>query len=691
MILNDFLKLLDSGELDPRNRIIALSNQKDFRDVCLHYKESSENEIVDFSEFVSENNFYPSAQLVFGRMENKVEEINKENKAAVVIGADIYCSLLVDKQQEIVFAKLKRYIDEERFGVSFIAFEKNLGTIDSTLFRNPKYTNGYMFVKICNSTQTTESPPILYLVSSDWFKVIPPDVNSFGEYIKKTVDGSIVSPKIKIAVQAKDKIAGVKDEVKQILNLRDYLREFHEINDDNLSEEALNLIYEAVKGLNYFPALKKFKELFHKENLLQTFYHKSQTEKEISIFLMKKFAHADTFLGCLSKLSNFTSENFLEMFVCVPKEILENENSKKFAEERRLELLKLGDQNWEDKLTVFIERTRELPNKNVVVWLNNSTTKEKIELLRRYSPSFYGDRKEIEELYPAIKDYLSHHLPSKINAYFETYKKCKIQGEVTQTFIESAEFTKEIPMSIKSRDSLVQKYCEDENIGLLLVDGMGAEYFDMIVSLANRKGMKIVLKEIGYAKLPSSTNFNKIEWEEKRKLPEIKQLDNICHHGTELYVTKTHEENVVAEFDVISKDVFIKIREGLERFERVLLTADHGSSRLALCAYNQGLAKTIEMPSDCAIADWRYMKKPKNVEARPPELIETLDGKYWVVRRYDRLSKQGGKEFGLHGGATWEEMLVPVIVFGRGYTNFVEEIEEMYKTEFVEKDEFADL
>jgi hypothetical protein len=40
-----------------------------------------------------------------------------------------------------------------------------------------------------------------------------------------------------------------------------------------------------------------------------------------------------------------------------------------------------------------------------------------------------------------------------------------------------------------------------------------------------------------------------------------------------------------------------------------------------------------------------------------------MDGKYWVARGYNRLPKKGGKFNELHGGASLEEHLVPVVVF----------------------------
>jgi hypothetical protein len=68
---------------------------------------------------------------------------------------------------------------------------------------------------------------------------------------------------------------------------------------------------------------------------------------------------------------------------------------------------------------------------------------------------------------------------------------------------------------------------------------------------------------------------------------------------------------------------------------------------------------------------------------------DTFDGKYWVVRGYNRLPKEGGKKYELHGGATLEERLVPVVVFKRGAVLDSHKIEPIKPAEqLVEKDDF---
>jgi hypothetical protein len=66
-----------------------------------------------------------------------------------------------------------------------------------------------------------------------------------------------------------------------------------------------------------------------------------------------------------------------------------------------------------------------------------------------------------------------------------------------------------------------------------------------------------------------------------------------------------------------------------------------------------------------------------------------LEGEHWVVRGYNRLPKKGGGQgFELHGGATLEERLVPVVIFSKA-GDFVPRAKVAEKrAQIVEKDDF---
>lgn len=129
-----------------------------------------------------------------------------------------------------------------------------------------------------------------------------------------------------------------------------------------------------------------------------------------------------------------------------------------------------------------------------------------------------------------------------------------------------------------------------------------------------------------------------------------------------------------------------RVVSGLKNYKRVVVTADHGSSYLAVTAYRKGLTHTIpwEKPDD-----WRYTSSPesKNVseDLEPVYRPDKEPAYYYVAKGYNRLPKRGSKLYGLHGGATLEERLVPCVVFTNQSVQegLVAEVEQ-----FSEKEDF---
>jgi hypothetical protein len=238
---------------------------------------------------------------------------------------------------------------------------------------------------------------------------------------------------------------------------------------------------------------------------------------------------------------------------------------------------------------------------------------------------------------------------------------------------------------------MVQRYASDSGCALLVVDAMGAEWLPMLVTRARERNIGVDSIAVGEVHLPTTTRFNNIHWPDvARRLPDIKRFDNIAHNGVEAHEARSAEENLAAALDVIGGEVLRRVAEWLVRFERVLVTADHGSSRLAVLAWQAEprLARTLTCEAGEEVADWRYRERAAQGGC-PPELEETLDGRHWVVRGYNRLPKKGGGQgFELHGGATLEERLVPVVVFSRT-GQFVPKAKTGGKrVQIVEKDDF---
>ena len=340
----------------------------------------------------------------------------------------------------------------------------------------------------------------------------------------------------------------------------------------------------------------------------------------------------------------------------------------------------------------FIARCAGESTSRVAPWLNCGTDAERAELLRRCAVDGIVSN-AVKDVYPEAAAYLNADLvfgDEALEEYFREYRELKMAGRVTPEFYEKAQRVVP-PSSVQSRDAMVQRYASDNGCALLVVDAMGAEWLPMLVALARERNIGVDSIAVGEAHLPTSTRFNNIYWPDAaRRLPDIKRFDNIAHNGAEAHEARRAEENLAAALDVIGSEVLPRVAEGLARFERVLVTADHGSSRLAVLAWQAEprLAQTLACEAGAEVADWRYRERAAQGGC-PPELEETLDGRHWVVRGYDRLPKKGGGQgFELHGGATLEERLVPVVIFSRT-GQFVPKAKTGGKrAQIVEKDDF---
>ena len=114
--------------------------------------------------------------------------------------------------------------------------------------------------------------------------------------------------------------------------------------------------------------------------------------------------------------------------------------------------------------------------------------------------------------------------------------------------------------------------------------------------------------------------------------------------------------------------------ELLTQYDRVIITGDHGTSRLAARIFHK--RDGIPAPTEATVfSHGRYCEIPAGVTLAQPDIVYVngSDGtRYAVFGNYDHFIR-GGFAAGaddekaiygeIHGGATPEEMLVPVVVF----------------------------
>ncbi len=700
MTLIEYCEYIRNPLAEAKARVVIVPPGEIWTALRRFYRERDDFELR-LSDLVKERAWLPMPDEVFGRVRDAMTAQETSGKAVLLLGMPGYLALLTDENRRAAIVALREWIDgvSGRETVCFLRCDNEIGLTIKEVFTNPRYHHGKQLIEI-DAEQVV--PKIeagrmeVTLVGDDLASFIPDACDTFQKYlryIEEHPNDSYVR-RIVVATEGRE-LAGINAEVRQVVNLRDFVRVFYDVEDVSLSEDALRLMCELGKEGEGKILSETIKTLFFPEGgiakrVLCVFDKRTGAAREVLLWLLKHVASKGSYLDYVVRQERVVVGNFRSAYVMGAAEWLDE--SMALDSERR-DAIREADVRMSDAdIRQFIARCVGESTSRVAPWLNCGTDAERAELLRRCAADGIVSN-IVKVVYPETTTYLNMDLvfgDVTLEEYFREYRELKITDRVTREFYERAQ--RVVPQSsVQSRDAMVQRYASDDGCALLVVDAMGAEWLPMLVAMARLRNIGIDEITVSEAHLPTTTKFNSIYWlDVKRRLPDIKRFDNIVHNGARTHEDLRAEENLVAALDVIGNEVLPRIAEGLTQFERVLVTADHGSSRLAVLAwqYKPRLARTLACEADAEVADWRFRERAMQGRC-PPELEETLDGRYWVVRGYNRLPKKGGGQcFELHGGATLEERLVPVVVFSRS-GQFVPKAKTSEKrAQIVEKDDF---
>lgn len=652
------------------------------------------------SDIVTENAWLPMPDEVFGRV-RMMMALTQSSNPFVLLGMPGYLSLLRDENKRAAIIALREWVDSasDQEVVCVLRSDDDTCSILKEVFANPRYRQGKQLIEIEGEEdilQFETGRTEVMLVGTDLASFIPESCDTFQTYLQYTEEHPNDRSVRRIAVASEGReLAGLSTEVRQVVCLRDFAHLFYNVSDAGLSDDALRWLCQRGKesARNTLPEI--IKALFFPDGrvdkrVLCVFDNSDAVQREVILWFIKKSESSESYLYSIVTQKKITLENF--RFEYIVGAIKNLDKYYKYSIERRNAIHEADVRMSDADIRQFIGACTPESTSRVAPWLNCGTHAERAELLRRCAEDGLVSN-SIRDVYPEVVAYLNaDHVfgDDTIEGYFREYRQLKMTGRVTPEFYEKAQ--KAIPpRSVQWRNEIVQRYAKDVGCALLIVDAMGAEWMPMLVALARQRNIGVDSIMVGKANIPTSTVFNSIEWPDAaRRLSDIKRFDNIAHNGTEAHEVRRPEENLASALDVISCQVLPRVAEGLVRFDRVLVTADHGSSRLAVLAWQSDprLALTLACDVGCEVADWRYRLRSERGSC-PPELEESLDGKHWVVRGYNRLPKKGGGQgFELHGGATLEERLVPIVIFSKS-GQFVPKAKISGKrVQIVEKDDF---
>lgn len=282
--------------------------------------------------------------------------------------------------------------------------------------------------------------------------------------------------------------------------------------------------------------------------------------------------------------------------------------------------------------------------------------------------------KRAEVSYPALIDYLRKYIfndpkvNKELNAllteYFESYKSQKINNVITDDFLEQVEMlaTERKYNSLRTRSEVMASLNLNDTY-LYWIDALGVEFLGYIQRLCEKKGLSIHIY-IAQAELPTITSMNNgfyFEWKGQKEKEQ--RLDELKHKESGGYVHQPGNPPVhlAKELDVIAEVLErVATKLALHQCKKVLIVSDHGASRLAVINEQEEKYDTDTKGENSG----RCRKKPADYSPTLYDLpfaTESPDGQFLVLANYGRFKGSRKANVEVHGGASLEEVVIPII------------------------------
>lgn len=314
----------------------------------------------------------------------------------------------------------------------------------------------------------------------------------------------------------------------------------------------------------------------------------------------------------------------------------------------------------ESDIAGFVVNNRKYLDESIYKLTDNTLT-EKEEIVAWIASK--GSIPPIENIYPAITSYLDDYvfncgdLSAMLTEYFRLYKYQKVINIIEPIFLKKVE---ELALTrdynrLRTRDETLDNI-NKEGTYLCWLDALGVEFLPYIINLSKKRGLYVSIS-VARAELPTTTSINRgfyDNWHGKKE--KVSELDEIKHKesGGYNFEDNTFPIHLAKELDVIEK-VLDKAATELAKknFKRYLIVSDHGASRLAVLHRKEEKYETETEGKHSG----RCCKK-----FEPYDLpFAAEENGYLVLADYGRFKGSRRANVEVHGGASLEEVLVPII------------------------------
>lgn len=374
------------------------------------------------------------------------------------------------------------------------------------------------------------------------------------------------------------------------------------------------------------------------------------------------------------------------------------ENKSSFYSERKQFLTAIinldSDTNFGDRMNIYYEKTIQsiiikrfgksidkldftididLPQSESVIVdvrnkvlpiITNYSSYERQLILWLYRHGMINDE-NLEKVYPELILYLhsctSEFIGDKfssVSKYFELYRKSRIG------YVPADDYEKQLKEWNGSEDKFYSWYSDiklqypesilkkNTSIGSVYVfDGVGAEFLDYICALLKYKGYVLDLCTYGKSHLPTITSQAKKYYSEDYEW--LLEYDSNVIHGDIYYHIPNLEKSLRVIKNMVEK-IINKSKEG-----KIAIIADHGAT-----VNHKFLKKNKKYDFDTADHAGRcYKNESGNEISDSSDYIKYEDegGMNWIIA-LNGQSLYKSSQYEVHGGATPEEVIVPVII-----------------------------
>ena len=308
-------------------------------------------------------------------------------------------------------------------------------------------------------------------------------------------------------------------------------------------------------------------------------------------------------------------------------------------------------------------------------FLSGSSPKERSYIIKMVGKWLLDDldsvlqSEKLKEIYPALYVYLdSGAYDEDLNRYMLLYKTYKLSNTLPEDeHVYFADFDIE---RYDLRYPVLADFVTEQTV-VLWIDALGVEWLPLLLwSLRQSSSGTVIDAKIGMANLPTETEFND-QWKQMEvPYKKLDLLDKLAHKGV---IDDPSYYACVEEQLGFMTNIRNTIETMLKDYQRVIVTGDHGTSRLAARFFHKREGVPIQKGGKVK-SHGRYGFVLSDPDFLPSTQRSTkdADGNHYIVfNNYDHFTQSGfaagaEDEFAIygevHGGATPEEALIPIVV-----------------------------